>query len=173
MKSATELYHIKPRKPCFTVANVEFPIKMGMLATIEAATEAASVSPKTLRAVGAALGAGTQDKAKINDLLRTYAQLEWYEAKGGVPPERVVTSYNEALAAAAPPDAPKAPPAVRASMRASGPTGLARRLIADGVDSDEVMKQVKAAFGKESGHPLKFERGDLNRLRRKIEEAAS
>ncbi len=171
MKSATELYHVRLSRSSFALGGMEFPLKNGLLATVEGLAGTHRNDKKLLRAVATAMGAKTSDVDKIKRILEDRAQVEWYRAKGSEPPpailERVERNAAAAAAGEAPPPEPTAKPKV---SRADGPTGLARTLIAQRVDSDEIMRQVKAKFGKGAKIQLKFERGDLNRLRRRIEE---
>jgi hypothetical protein len=151
-KSATELYHVPLKKTEFTIGDVTFPIKLGLLSTVTNLQQ--NVDKKTLRLIGPLMGAVTRNVEKIQQLLITYAQLEWYQAKGSlVAPPSVIESYNKAVKEAAVEDQQPEPtsstegaaPAVKKERTGTRP--YCRKLIDEGErDENVLLAKVKEAY---------------------------
>lgn len=113
--------------------------------------------------------------------LAALVQVKWYETFEQSVPQKILDTLErmkmEALAEKVE-DKPLSPALVahqfkpgQASPRAEkwGPTAMAKKMLADGKTDEEILTATNAEFGPGSKHPLKFVKGDLKRLRARMQ----
>jgi hypothetical protein len=161
MKSATELYHVPLVKRSFILGDVEIPLEKGLLSTCENLKK--NIAPSVLRLLGPRLDCKTRDTTKIQAVLLTYAQLEWYRAKGSTCPATVIETYNNAMkeASVSEPEqtaAPESAPTTEAPKKErAGTRPYCRSLI----DAGELNEAVLLAAVNERFPDKPFKLGDV------------